>query len=136
MRGLSSGKAISIPITPALCARVAMMRKWHVKIVDGMILVDDNLRDIRTKARWDTTDPKIIAKHIAKAFNPMLEKDCMHHGSDPNRCCRHPPTRLLSRIKLTLTRLWTLATRASIYQHQQSRLGASAGAPEVETTAA
>ncbi|KAJ7819755.1 hypothetical protein B0H14DRAFT_2600391 [Mycena olivaceomarginata] len=68
---LSGGKAISIPITPAWCARVAMM---HVKIVDGTvntnsdywILVDNNLWDIWTKACRDTTNPKIIAKRIAK----------------------------------------------------------------------
>jgi hypothetical protein len=30
-------------------------------------LVDDDLQDIRTSARRDnTTDPKVIAKHVAK----------------------------------------------------------------------
>ncbi|KAJ7347292.1 hypothetical protein DFH08DRAFT_1002059 [Mycena albidolilacea] len=88
---LSGGKSISIPITAALCARVAMMRKWHVK-TDGAVnadsdywkLIDDDLRDIRTKARRDTTDPKIIAKRVAKAFSHMLEKDRMRHGSNPD----------------------------------------------------
>ncbi|KAJ7302191.1 hypothetical protein DFH08DRAFT_826817 [Mycena albidolilacea] len=89
---LSSGKGILIPITPALCARIAMMRKWHVKKIDGTLKVDndywqlfDDLQDIRTSARRDnTTDPKVIAKRVAKAFSSMLEKDHKRHGSDPD----------------------------------------------------
>ncbi|KAJ7191354.1 hypothetical protein GGX14DRAFT_407291 [Mycena pura] len=78
---LSDGKHISIPITPALCAR----RKWHVKKIEGTLkvdtddywkLVDDDLQEIRSSGRRDnTTDPKVIAKRVAKAFSFMLEKD-------------------------------------------------------------
>ncbi|KAJ7796553.1 hypothetical protein B0H14DRAFT_3494665 [Mycena olivaceomarginata] len=90
---LSGGKTILIPVTAALCARVAMMRKWHVKMIDGAVntdsdywkLVDNDLRDIRTRARRDTTNPKIIAKHIAKAFSHILEKDRACHGSNPDK---------------------------------------------------
>ncbi|KAJ7194511.1 hypothetical protein GGX14DRAFT_404556 [Mycena pura] len=87
---LSGGKHISIPITPALCAR----RKWHVKKIEGTLkvdtddywkLVDDDLQEIRSSARRDnTTDPKVIAKRVAKAFSFMLEKDRKRHGSNPD----------------------------------------------------
>jgi hypothetical protein len=90
---LSGGKVISIPIMLALCACIAMMvclifwvkyyslanffqRKWHVKKIEGTLkvnsddywkLVDDDLQDICTSARRDnTTDPKTIAKRVAK----------------------------------------------------------------------
>ncbi|KAJ7189422.1 hypothetical protein GGX14DRAFT_626844 [Mycena pura] len=91
---LSGGKTISIPITPALCARVAMMRKWHVKKIEGTLkadnddfweLVDDDLQEIRKSARSDnTTDPKLIARRVAKAFSFILEKDRKRHGSNPD----------------------------------------------------
>ncbi|KAJ7300989.1 hypothetical protein DFH08DRAFT_121767 [Mycena albidolilacea] len=69
-------------------------RKWHVKKIEGTLkvdkddywqLADDDLQDIRTSARRDnTTDPKVIAKRVAKAFSSMLEKDRKRHGSDPD----------------------------------------------------
>ncbi|KAJ7833463.1 hypothetical protein B0H14DRAFT_2591492 [Mycena olivaceomarginata] len=45
--------------------------KWHVRIVDGTvnadsdywILIDDDLRNIRTKAHRDTTNPKNIMRN-------------------------------------------------------------------------
>ncbi|KAJ7803684.1 hypothetical protein B0H14DRAFT_2613131 [Mycena olivaceomarginata] len=92
---LSGGKTISIPITPVLCARVAMMRKWHVKKIEGTLkvdnddfwqLVDNDLQEVRNSARRDkTTDPKIIAKCVTKAFSSMLDKDRRHHGSNPDK---------------------------------------------------
>ncbi|KAJ7768033.1 hypothetical protein B0H14DRAFT_2632938 [Mycena olivaceomarginata] len=50
-------------------------RKWHVRIVDGTvntdsdywILVDNDLQNIRTKARRDTTDPKNIVRYSRAA---------------------------------------------------------------------
>ncbi|KAJ7367151.1 hypothetical protein DFH08DRAFT_797983 [Mycena albidolilacea] len=93
---LCGGKNISIPITPALCSRIAVMRKWHVKKVlntvnvkktktlDYWELVDLDLRDIREAARKDTTDAVEIAKRVARAFNSVLEKDRKHHGSNPS----------------------------------------------------
>ncbi|KAJ7450511.1 hypothetical protein B0H11DRAFT_2077259, partial [Mycena galericulata] len=91
---LSGGKAISIPITPALCARVAMMRKWHVRRIENKLssedtgknlweLVDQDLQMIRTVARKDTEDSAEIAKRVAKAFAAILDKDRKRHGSDP-----------------------------------------------------
>ncbi|KAJ7797451.1 hypothetical protein B0H14DRAFT_3493725 [Mycena olivaceomarginata] len=93
---LCGGKNISIPITPALCSRIAVTRKWHVKKVlntvnvkktktlDYWELVDLHLRDIRETARKDTTDAVEIAKRVARAFNSVLEKDRKHHGSNPS----------------------------------------------------
>ncbi|KAF7350243.1 hypothetical protein MVEN_01327800 [Mycena venus] len=150
---LSGGKAISIPITPALCARVAMMRKWHVRIVDGTvnadsdywILVDDDLRDIRTKARHDTTDPKNIAKRVAKAFSSILDKDRNHHGSNPEEEIPDAAT-TTDDAAITYQADIDAALDArnqgqhlsppAEYEEQQSGSGASAGAPEVETIAA
>ncbi|KAJ7222557.1 hypothetical protein GGX14DRAFT_558649 [Mycena pura] len=91
---LSGGKAISIPITPALCARVAMMRKWHVRRIENKLspedagkslweLVDQDLQIIRTVARKDTEDSAEIAKRVAKAFAAILDKDRKRHGSNP-----------------------------------------------------
>ncbi|KAJ7857927.1 hypothetical protein B0H14DRAFT_2578097 [Mycena olivaceomarginata] len=138
---LFGGKTILIPITAALCARVAMMHKWHVKTID----------DIRTKARRDTTDPKIIAKRVAKAFSHMLEKDRTRHGSNPDE--EIPDA-------ATTTDVAAITYQADIDaaldarnqgQHlsppaereeeqsrsgEQSGSGASTGAPEVGTSAA
>ncbi|KAJ7477915.1 hypothetical protein B0H11DRAFT_2424388 [Mycena galericulata] len=91
---LSGGKAISIPITPALCARVAMMRKWHVRRIENKLspedagknfweLVDQDLQMVRTVARKDTEDSAEIAKRVAKAFAAILDKDRKRHGSNP-----------------------------------------------------
>ncbi|KAJ7042190.1 hypothetical protein C8F04DRAFT_1252168 [Mycena alexandri] len=91
---LSGGKAISIPITPALCARVAMMRKWHVRKIENKLssedagknlweLVDQDLQKVRTAARKDTQDSAEIAKRVAKAFAAILDKDRKRHGSNP-----------------------------------------------------
>ncbi|KAJ7853244.1 hypothetical protein B0H13DRAFT_1904226 [Mycena leptocephala] len=74
---LSGGKVVSIPITPALCGRIALMRKWHVKKVGKTVkkssetddywqLVDEDLREIRESARENTTDANAIAKHVGK----------------------------------------------------------------------
>ncbi|KAJ7856008.1 hypothetical protein B0H13DRAFT_2357614 [Mycena leptocephala] len=64
---LSGGKGVSIPVSAALCSRVALMRKWHLKKLENSInntdtndhweLVDLNLQAIRTKARERTVDP-------------------------------------------------------------------------------
>ncbi|KAJ7808636.1 hypothetical protein B0H14DRAFT_3482142 [Mycena olivaceomarginata] len=93
---LCGGKNISIPITPALCSRIAVMCKWHVKKVlntvnvkktktlDYWELVDLDLRDIRETARKDTTDAVEMAKHVTRAFNSVLEKDHKQHGSNPS----------------------------------------------------
>ncbi|KAJ7777909.1 hypothetical protein DFH07DRAFT_950981 [Mycena maculata] len=91
---LCGGKAISIPITPALCARVAMMRKWHVRRIENKLspedagknlweLVDQDLQMVRTVARKDTEDSAEIAKRVAKAFAAILDKDRKRHGSNP-----------------------------------------------------
>ncbi|KAJ7165452.1 hypothetical protein C8R43DRAFT_1122174 [Mycena crocata] len=92
---LSGGKAISIPITAALCGRVAMMRKWYVRMVEDNIpsedkgkalweLVDQDLQRIRSMARKDTEDTTEIAKRVARAFVSILEKDRKRHGSNPS----------------------------------------------------
>ncbi|KAK6997333.1 hypothetical protein R3P38DRAFT_2563600 [Favolaschia claudopus] len=93
---LSGGKAIAIPITAALCARVALMRKWHVKMVKGKVdaedkrltlweLIDKDLQKIRAQAREETeADPGEIAKRVARAFVGILDSDRKNHGSDPN----------------------------------------------------
>ncbi|KAJ7810391.1 hypothetical protein B0H13DRAFT_2384650 [Mycena leptocephala] len=92
---LSGGKVVSIPITPALCGRIALMRKWHVKKVGKTVkkssetddywqLVDEDLRDIRESARENTTDANAIAKRVGKAFSAILEKDRKRHGSNPD----------------------------------------------------
>ncbi|KAJ7501895.1 hypothetical protein B0H11DRAFT_2368791 [Mycena galericulata] len=87
---LSGGKTVSIPITPALCARVALMRKWHVKMVekgtstkeDYWDHVDKDLQKIRTTARNDAEDATEIAKRVARVFSSMLDKDRQRHGSN------------------------------------------------------
>ncbi|KAJ7475086.1 hypothetical protein B0H11DRAFT_2428505 [Mycena galericulata] len=87
---LSGGKTVSIPITPAFCARVALMRKWHVKMFnkgtsnkdDYWEQVDKDLKKIRTQARNDTEDMDEIAKCVARAFSSILENDRKHHGSN------------------------------------------------------
>ncbi|KAF7352113.1 hypothetical protein MVEN_01174300 [Mycena venus] len=89
---LCGGKSTSIPITPALCSRVALMRKWHVKKVEGTVkdtdttdyweLVDKDLQKIRTTARNGTTDADEIAKRVARAFSSILDKDRTRHGSN------------------------------------------------------
>ncbi|KAJ7183997.1 hypothetical protein B0H12DRAFT_1079417 [Mycena haematopus] len=149
---LSGGKTISIPITPALCARVAMMRKWHVKIVDGIvnadsdywILVDDDLRNIRTKARRDTTDPKNIAKRVTKAFSYILDKDREHHGSNPDEEIPDAATTTDDAAITYQADIDAALDARNQGQHlsppaepeeQQSGSGASTGAPEVETNA-
>ncbi|KAJ7844314.1 hypothetical protein B0H13DRAFT_2411590 [Mycena leptocephala] len=91
---LSGGKVVSIPITPALCARIALMRKWHVKKVGNTVkksdtddywqLIDDDLRQIRESARENTTDPSAIAKRVGRAFSSILDKDRNRHGSNPD----------------------------------------------------
>ncbi|KAJ7170277.1 hypothetical protein C8R43DRAFT_944796 [Mycena crocata] len=92
---LSGGKTISIPITPALCARVALMRKWHVKMLKKTVpesskaedyweLVDKDLKTIRTAARKDTEDSAEIAKRVARAFSSILDSDRQRHGSNPS----------------------------------------------------
>ncbi|KAJ7213638.1 hypothetical protein GGX14DRAFT_563952 [Mycena pura] len=150
---LSGGKAISIPITPALCARVAMMRKWHVRIVDGTvnadsdywILVDDDLRNIRTKARCDTTDPKNIAKRVAKAFSSILDKDREHHGAKPNEEIPDAATTTDDAAITYQADIDAALDARNQGQHLSapereegesgSGAAASAGAPEVETVA-
>ncbi|KAJ7651072.1 hypothetical protein FB45DRAFT_889558 [Roridomyces roridus] len=93
-RKLSGGKTISIPVTPALCARIALIRKWHVKKLKNKLspedqnkglweLVDQDLKVIRTKAREDTEDPTEIAKRVARAFTNALDKDRKAHGLAP-----------------------------------------------------
>ncbi|KAJ7929863.1 hypothetical protein B0H13DRAFT_2310252 [Mycena leptocephala] len=82
---LCGGKSTSIPITPSLCSRVALMRKWHVKKVENTVndpdtadyseLVDKDLQKIRSKARKGTTDADEIAKRVARAFASILDKD-------------------------------------------------------------
>ncbi|KAJ7512521.1 hypothetical protein B0H11DRAFT_2214311 [Mycena galericulata] len=83
---LFGGKTVSIPITPAFCARVALMRKWHVNMLnkgtsntgDYWEQVDKDLKKIRTQARNDTED----ADEVATAFSSILENDCKGHGSN------------------------------------------------------
>ncbi|KAJ7879323.1 hypothetical protein B0H13DRAFT_1892282 [Mycena leptocephala] len=91
---LSGGKGVSIPVSAALCSRVALMRKWHLKKLENSIkntdtddyweLVDLDLQAIRTKAREGTVDPAEIAKRVARAFASILDKDRKRHGSNPN----------------------------------------------------
>ncbi|KAK7013253.1 hypothetical protein R3P38DRAFT_3322676 [Favolaschia claudopus] len=92
---LSGGKAISIPITAALCARVAMMRKWHVRTIVGKInpddknktfweLVDIDLQAVRAAAREESGDQTDIAKRVSRAFVAILEADRKNHGSNPS----------------------------------------------------
>ncbi|KAJ7723011.1 hypothetical protein DFH07DRAFT_783695 [Mycena maculata] len=91
---LCGGKAISIPITLALCAWVAMMHKWHVRRIENKLspedagknlweLVDQDLQMVRSVARKDTEDSVEITKRVAKAFVAILDKDRKRHGSNP-----------------------------------------------------
>ncbi|KAJ7811766.1 hypothetical protein B0H13DRAFT_1926529 [Mycena leptocephala] len=114
---LSGGKGVSIPVSAALCSRVALMRKWHLKKLENSIkntdtddyweLVDLDLQAIRTKAREGTVDPAEIAKRVARAFASILDKDRKRHGSNPNEEIPKQPRSPMTvqfRIKPTLTK--------------------------------
>ncbi|KAF8133542.1 hypothetical protein K438DRAFT_1998043 [Mycena galopus ATCC 62051] len=86
---LCGGRTISIPITAALCSRVALMRKWHVRTIEQSLntdefwdFVDIDLEKIRATARKDTTDANEIAKRVARAFAACLDADRKRHGSN------------------------------------------------------
>ncbi|KAJ7322804.1 hypothetical protein DFH08DRAFT_817951 [Mycena albidolilacea] len=114
---LSSGKAISIPITPALCAHIAMMCKWHVRIVDGMN----------------------ITKRITKAFSSILDKDREHHRSNPDEKIPNATTTTDDaaityqadiNVALDARNQGQHLSPLAEHKKQQSRSGASAGAPK------
>ncbi|KAJ7833065.1 hypothetical protein B0H13DRAFT_1914742 [Mycena leptocephala] len=91
----SGGKVVSIPITPALCGRIALMHKWHVKKVRKTVkkssetdnywqLVNEDPREICESARENTTAANTITKRVGKVFSAILEKDPKQHGSNPD----------------------------------------------------
>ncbi|KAJ7331321.1 hypothetical protein DFH08DRAFT_814636 [Mycena albidolilacea] len=90
---LSGGKFISIHITPGFCARVAMMRKWHVKKIEGPL----SLTAMTTGSWLMTTCKRFIPlpaattppirrslRSVSQTFS-MLEKDHRRHGSNPDK---------------------------------------------------